>query len=377
MKIIRLLFCLILFTVFANKASAQLTTSPGSFLGNTKLLIAGNAQADYTYNKDENGFGNVAFKPIFLWHLSDKLFIESELEVATDEGDVEVVLEYVNMVYFINNNLAVHFGRFLPKFGSYRGKYMEGFLNRFPTDPVGFGDGGIGAMTETGLGLQGGADIGNMMINYDFYVSNGPQLLPGSSDAPDEAGQFNYEAYAENNQNKALGGRFGILPLSDASLELGFSFQHAGKTGDSGTSLENVKVDMYAIDLNYFRNITALNSNFRLIGEWKKLDAGRALYEDFESGIGTYSFNNSSTAFYIQASIRPTGASLEFLDNLELSGRYSEFDTPEGALWGGGKKDQTAISLDYWLGWNRVFKIAYQHQTDNPNSFIAQLVFGF
>ncbi|MGA9590885.1 MAG: hypothetical protein WBV11_13740, partial [Salegentibacter sp.] len=231
MKIIRLLLFLTLFTVFANKARAQLTNSPGSFLGNTKLLIAGNAQADYTYNKDENGFGNVAFKPIFLWHLSDKLFIESELEVATDEGDVEVVLEYVNMVYFINNNLAVHFGRFLPKFGSYRGKYMEGFLNRFPTDPVGFGDGGIGAMTETGLGLQGGADIGNLMINYDFYVSNGPQLLPGSSDAPDEAGQFNYEAYAENNQNKALGGRFGILPLSDASLELGFSFQHAGKTG--------------------------------------------------------------------------------------------------------------------------------------------------
>ena len=119
----------------------------------------------------------MAFKPIFLWHLSDKLFIESELEVATDEGDVEVVLEYVNMVYFINNNLAVHFGRFLPKFGSYRGKYMEGFLNRFPTDPVGFGDGGIGAMTETGLGLQGGADIGNLMINYDFYVSNGPNYF--------------------------------------------------------------------------------------------------------------------------------------------------------------------------------------------------------
>lgn len=377
MKVLKFLFCLVAVTGFSTNCKAQISTSPGSIFGDTKLLITGAAQADYTYNDKENSFGNIAFKPMFLWHLSDNLFVESELEVATDEGEVEVVLEYLNMVYFINNNLAIHFGRFLPKFGSYRGKYMEAFLNRFPTDPVGFGDGGIGAMTETGLGLQGGANLGEMEINYDFYVSNGPQLLPGSSDAPEEAGQFEYEAYGENNKNKALGGRFGILPLSDASLELGFSFQHAGKTGDSDSSLENVKADMYAIDFNYYRNITALETSLRLIGEWKKLDAGHALYEDFETGSGNYSFNNSSTAFYIQASLRHTGTDEPFLSNLEVSGRYSEFDTPEEALWGGGKKEQTAISLDYWLGWNRVLKIAYQHQTDTPNSLIAQLVFGF
>ncbi len=376
MKNVKLLFCLLFLASLSLKSIAQNTTENKSFFGNTKLVVVGNSQADYYFNKDENAFGNIAFKPIFLWSLSDRLFMESELELATDEGSVEVVLEYVNMVYFINNNLTIHFGRFLPKFGSYRGKYMEGFLNRFATDPVGFGDGGIGPMTETGVGLQGGANLGKARINYDFYVTNGPQIMPGSIDAPDEAGQFNYEAYKENNKNKAIGGRFGILPFSDASLELGLSFQHADKTGDIGTGLEGVNVDMYAIDLNYFRNIAALSSTIRFMGEWKKLDAGSADYENFDTG-GTYTFNNSSTAYYLQASIRPIGAASRFISNLEVSGRYSQFDTPKGAVWGGGVKEQMAYSLNYWLGWNRLLKFSYQTQTDQLNTFNMQLVYGF
>lgn len=369
------IFSLLLVIVISGNIFAQTNSEHKSALSN--LVVAGNAQADYNYNNDENGFGNVAFKPIFLWTLSDRLFIESELEVATDEGAVEVVLEYANMVYFLNDNFALHFGRFLPKFGSYRGKYMEGFLNKLPNDPVGFGDGGIGPMTETGFGVQGGANIGNARINYDFYVSNGPHLLSGSPDAPEEAGQFDYEAYIENNKNKAIGGRLGILPFSDASLELGLSFQHANKTGDAGTNLEGVKVDMYAVDLNYIHTIEAINSVVRLMGEWKKLDAGNAAYQDFVNGTGTYTFNNSSTAYYGQLSIRPSGASSEFINKLELAGRYSEFNTPTDALWGGGLKKQTAVGLDYWLGWNKVLKLSYVSQTDEPDMLTAQLVYGF
>lgn len=375
---LKLLFVFLCLNVFIFKTVAQETKSVNkSIFGQTKLVIVGNAQADYTYNKDENAFGNVAFKPIFLWSLSDKLFIESEIEIATGDGAVEVVLEYANMVYFLNNNLAIHFGRFLPKFGSYRGKYMEGYFNRFPNNPVGFGDGGIGPMVETGIGLQGGAEIGKATINYDFYISNGPQLLPGNLDAPDEAGQFEYEAYKENNKDKAIGGRIGILPLYDSSLELGLSFQHAAKTGDSGTSLENVKVDMYAVDLSYFKSIEAISSNLKILGEWKSLNAGDAYFQDFESGSGNYTFKNKSTAYYVQASIRPSGATSDFVNNLEFAGRYSEFDTPKEALWGGGLKKQTAFSLNYWLGWNRVFKVSYQMQDNQPNSLIAQLVYGF
>src|SRR5215471_18863203 len=124
MKKAKLLIWLFFLPIFILNSSAQGTTQNNSSLGDTKFVVVGNAQADYVSSKDSNGFGNVAFKPIFLWSLSDKLFIESELEVSTDSGSVEVLLEYANMVYFVNNNLTFHFGRFLPKFGSYRGKYM-------------------------------------------------------------------------------------------------------------------------------------------------------------------------------------------------------------------------------------------------------------
>ncbi len=376
MRYVKVFFTISFLGILSSQSFAQDNAQSKPLFGDTKLVIVGNAQADYYYNKDENGIGNIAFKPIFLWSLSDKLFIESEMEIPTDEGSVELVLEYVNMVYFVNNNLTLHFGRFLPKFGGYRGKFGEAFLNRFPNDPVGFGDGGIGAMTETGFGAQGGANLGKTRINYDFYLTNGPQLLAGSADAPDEAGQFEYEAYRENNNNKAIGGRFGFLPLSDASLEVGLSFQHADKTGDIGTNLENVKVDMFAVDLNYVHLITPLNSTLRVLGEWKKLDAGKADYVDYENG-GTYTFDNSSTAYYILAAIRPTGSSSPFFSNLELAGRYSQFDTPKGAVWGGGLRTQTAVGLNYWLGWNRVLKFSYQTQTDESDTFIAQLVYGF
>jgi hypothetical protein len=265
----------------------------------------------------------------------------------------------------------------LPKYGSYRGKFGEAFLNRFPTDPTGFGDGGIGPMTEMGLGLQGGTQLGSAKINYDFYLSNGPQLLTGSEEAPDEAGQFEYEAYLDNNKNKAFGGRAGILPFSNSSLELGFSFEHAGQTGDQGSEVQNTKADMYALDLNYFKHIEPLKSTIRLLGEWKKMNVGKVNYPDFETGTGTYTFDNNSTAYYVQASLRPTTDGKEFISNLEFAVRYSQFDTPKKAIWGGGKKTRTSFGMDYWLRWNGVLKLAYQLEKNEPDLFIGQLVYGF
>jgi hypothetical protein len=35
------------------------------------------------------------------------------------------------------------------------------------------------------------------------------------------------------------------------------------------------------------------------------------------------------------------------------------------------------VSLDYWLHWNSLVKLTYQTEKDEPNLFIAQVVFGF
>ncbi|MCB0656845.1 MAG: hypothetical protein KDC57_11950 [Saprospiraceae bacterium] len=370
---IRWLATLWIITGLTNISSSQETIHHTQ--GETKFLITGNAQATFSTNKDENQFGDLAFKPIFLWSLSDRLFIESEIEIATGEGSVEVVLEYANMAYRINKYLTFHAGRFLPKFGGYWGRLGEGFLNRFSTDPAGFGDGGIGPRIEMGAGLQGGAQLGKSKVNYDFYIADGPQLLIGSVDAPDEAGQMQYEPYVDNNKNKAIGGRIGFLPIPSSTLELGISFEHAGQTGDQQTEFQKTPANMYALDLNYYQMINPINSILRINGEWKKMEVGDVNYPNIETETGTYTFHNASSAYYAQASLRPTGATKTWLNNTELSVRFSRFNTPDGALWSGSNR--TDLGIDYWLKWNAVFKLGYEIETDLPSTLFTQLVYGF
>lgn len=350
--------------------SLQQTTQAAN-PGQNRFAIFGNAEMTFATSKGTANFGDVNFKPIFLWRISDKLFMEAEPEFETGEGSLDIGLEYANMCFIVNKYLTLHAGRFLPKFGAYRGRMGEGFINRYATDPVGFGDGGIGAMNEVGFGAQGGFGTGDAKINYELYVSNGPVLLTD----PENAGQFDYESYVGNNKSKAIGGRLGILPLTNSSLELGFSFQNKLKTGDTNTPYENVALHMQAIDLNYYGHINPMKSDVRLTAEWKHQKTDNVTY--YKTDSTTYTFNNSPSAYYINGSIRPSHLHNTILHNLELAARYSEFKTPLDAPWGGGNTHQFALSLDYWLKWNSLVKLTYQTEKDEPNAFYAQVVFGF
>jgi hypothetical protein len=339
--------------------------------GQNKFAVFGNAEMTFIADKNNVQFGEVNFKPIFLWKISENLFVEAEPEFETGEGSLNIGLEYANMCLIVNRYLILHAGRFLPKFGAYRGRMGEGFINRFPTDPVGFGDGGIGAMNEVGIGAQGGFGVGDVKFNYDLYLSNGPILLTD----PENAGQFEYEGYVGNNKGKAVGGRIGFLPFSNSSLELGFSFQNKMKTGDAGSPYENVGLHMQAVDLNYYGHVTQMQSDVRLIGEWKHQKVDNAIY--YKEDSSTYTFSNSPSTFYITGAIRPVYVHNLFIHNLELAARYSQFKRPVDAPWGGGDTHQFAVSLDYWLKWNSLIKLTYQTQKDEPNAFYVQVVFGF
>lgn len=338
--------------------------------GQNNFAVFGNAEMVYFADKHHNSFGKVNFKPIFLWKISDKLFVEAEPEFETGEGTLNIGLEYANMCYIVSPYLILHAGRFLPKFGAYRGRMGEAFINRFSTAPVGFGDGGIGSMNEVGIGAQGGFGTGSAKINYELYVANGPQILT----TPDEAGQFDYESYAANSNAKAVGGRIGILPFSNSSLEIGYSYQNKNKTGEQGTQYENVGLQMQAVDLNYWGHMKSIKTDVRVIGEWKYQKVGNAIYYKADSSI--YTFNNNPSAYYIAATVRPAHVANTFIRNLELGVRYSAFKRPTDAAWG-GNINQMAFSLDYWLKWNTVLKLTYQHEKNKDNAFYAQVVFGF
>ena len=346
-------------------------TNSSRSIGQNKFAVFGNAEATYTATKGQSSFGDVSFKPIFLWKISDKLFAEAEIEIETGEGTANLGLEYANMCYMVNPYLIVHAGRFLPKFGAYRGRGGEAFLNRFASDPAGFGDGGIGAMNETGIGAEGGLPFGDIKINYDFYISNGPQLQADTLNA----GQFDYEAYTSNNKSSAIGGRIAILPFQNSSLEIGYSFQSKSKTGEEGTPYQNVGVVMQAIDLNYLGHLTALKSDIRIIGEWKHQKVGNATYKN--GANEDFSFYDAPTSYYACATLRPSHVDNKFVSNLELAGRYSYFNRPSGAPWGGTNDEKVELALDYWLKWNCLVKFCYVKQKDNPSVFNAQFVFGF
>ena len=226
-------------------------------------------------------------------------------------------------------------------------------------------------MNEVGIGAQGGFGLGDAKLNYELYVSNGPILLTDV----EQAGQFEYEAYVGNNKGKAIGGRFGILPFSNSSLEIAYSFQDKRKTGDTGTVYENVGVFMQAVDLNYYAHLNGIKSDFKLMAEWKHQKVNDATY--FDKNNDPYTFNNSPSAYYIAASLRPAHVHNSFFSNLELAARYSEFKRPVEAPWGGGDTHQVDLSLDYWLKWNSLIKFTFENQKDEPKTFLGQVVFGF
>jgi hypothetical protein len=125
----------------------------------------------------------------------------------------------------------------------------------------------------------------------------------------------------------------------------------------------------------------------RLNAEYKSMNVDKATYQMVPGNDSTnYTFDNSSTCYYFQVSLRPTGSSKPLLSNLEAAVRYSEFAPAEGAMWGGmmlgGKTvTQTAIGLNYWLAWDCILKLTYQMQkyptTSSTNAFLAQLIYRF
>lgn len=363
---------ILLLSYFSSQSQDSVNVTTKTSPGSNKFVVYGNTEISYISNSNSKSFGEVNFKPIFLWRISPKLFVEAEMEIETGGGSADLGLEYANMCYAVNPYLTLHAGRFLPKFGAYRGRLAEGFLNRFSSNPAGFGDGGIGASVETGAGALGALPFGDIKVLYDLYVVNGSHLLTDSANA----GQFDYEAYTSNNNSLAMGGRLAILPFSKSNLEVGFSFQHKSKTGDIDFPNENVSLDMQAVDLNYFENIKDIKSTLRITGELRHQKVGNnAIY--LKPDGEPYSFKNAPTAWYLSGSIRPSLVDSKFFRNLEFAYRYSSYKRPAGAPWGGSDLTSNEFAVDYWLHWNSLIKFAYQSKKEEPKTFYASLVFGF
>ena len=335
-------------------------------------------------NETESSYVGSAFAPIFLFKHSDRLIFEAELEFVLENNQLEVGLEYANVMYVLHKNMTVRAGRFLLPFGTFMERLHPAWINRLPTAPLGYGHDGIAPSSGIGVELRGAFDLGGPKLNYSVYSTNGPRIKDGSVE-PEEAGMLQFQNFEDNNNNKAFGGRIGLLPFADSSTEIGFSTYSTSKAGARDSEYENVGAFLYAIDFAFIKQIPAIGGFIDIKGQYNNSNIDDATYIEIEDDVEEeYTFDNKSNSFYAQLSYRPTMAESDFLKKLELVGRYSNYNAPEGAEWE-EQSDQYAFGLNYWLTWRSVIKVAYQ-TTDSAgghdgggttNGFFVHWAIGF
>jgi len=330
----------------------------------SQFMIRGYGHTGFNYQTfgdvKESSFVGSAFSPIFLFKHSNRLMFESELEFELENNQLIVGLEYADVMYVMNKYITVRAGKFLLPFGTFMERFHPAWINRLPTKPLGFGHDGIAPTSGIGIELRGAFDLGGPNLNYAIYSTNGPRLKDGEVE-PEEAGMLMFKNYEDNNTSKAIGGRIGLLPFADSSTEFGFSAYSTNGVGNTGSKYENVGAFLYAIDFSFVKQIPALKGFIDIKGQYNNSKIDKATYIELDEfgNPEEYSFDNKSNSFYTQLSYRPTMADSDFIKKLELVGRFSKLNTPEGAEWE-EKSEQYAFGLNYWITWRSLIKVAYQ-----------------
>lgn len=288
------------------------------------------------------------FSPMFLWRHGKKFLMEFEPSFSNNSLGVN----WADISYFAAPNLIIRAGYFVLPFGTYAKRQAAGWINKLATDPMGITN---IPSSDYGVEVEGGLPLGSMKMNYDVALTNGMQLIPD--------GTLSGGTISDNNNNKTVTGRLGLLPFSNSSLEIGVSGMF-GKLGNTGTPFQNVKGNMYAFDLNYVKTFNPVLLNIK--AQYNKVNISNADYVSPVDSSQTYSFNNSTTSAYAQCSVRPTGAN-NFLKNFELAGRYTSYITPANSAWG-SDQHSFSIGLDYWITWRSVVKFTYETYTGNSTA---------
>lgn len=332
----------------------------------TQFMIRGYGHTGYesftSNGETRSSFNGGSFSPIFLFKHSDKLMFETELEFEISDGAFAIGFEYADIMYVLNDYMTLRAGKFLLPFGTFMERLHPSWVNRLPTKPLGFGHDGIAPASGVGVELRGAFHAGASVFNYAFYSTNGATLKTPNGAEPIESGMLAFGTLEDNNSSKSFGGRIGLLPFSDSSTELGFSFYSTNQLGDTGSIYENLGANLYAFDFSYVKQIPSLGGTFDIKSQYNKSKVDNIIYTvEEEPGVfEDLDFNNDSHSFYAQLSFRPSMSGNDFVRKLEFVGRYSKLRTPEGAGWESNKKEYS-FGLNYWISWRSVFKFSYQN----------------
>jgi hypothetical protein len=352
----------------------------GSGLGETKLLIAGDAAAGYIDEEGSPSTFTSEFNPMFLWQLDKRLFFEGGLEMAIEGPDesgedsqTDVELDSAYLTYLLNDYASVGAGKFTTPFTIYHRHFDPSWINKLPLDPLAYADGGIAPDSSVGAFVVGAVPIRGAMMNYEAYLTNGPALV---TDDPDAAGSLNFDNYSDQNNNKAFGFRLGYLPVRE--LEVGYSFEFSKP---SPCNFDTVRSYLHGLDLNYVKYNNYLKGRATVRAGWIWSQMSSATYDPTGSlGFGPLRFNNNRSGGYLEGAYRPTKATEEWVNNLEFALRFDRLDVSSRAP-GGGDESRWIPGVDYWITPRSVLKVAYAFDDkDNGNDndiFAIQVATGF
>lgn len=292
------------------------------------------------------------YKDLFDWNTLLWIFLDQNGNTNTD-----LYYTYFNW-YFAKHN-TIEGGFFLSPIGKFERDLYYPWLNKLPTNPVGF-EGSEGAALSADVGLQLLGDIpfkSSMRITYSVFVANGPR-------AQVEDGIIAYiNSYGFNQDtdgHKALGGRLAFFPNS--AFEIGVSGA-TGKVGlfEDDTMIESSRVwSALDVDVSYLYNPLTIYAEYIV----QNVAANNRSDEDIS---GAARFN----AWYMQGSYR-------LFTNWEAVIRYGNFctDTTDE------RQRQVAIGIDYWFTPTIVAKLAYDFNKGaegfptNNNELIFQFSLG-
>ena len=359
--------------------------------------ISGYADASYRASTgDENRDGKInsflaaTFNPVFHFLYKDLLLFEGELAFAVGaDGQTEVELEYGSIDWFVTDYAALAFGKFLSPVGYFRQNLHPTWINKLPLAPAGFGHGGVAPLTDLGVMVRGGfqgrrafehdGSQVKPLFNYGFYVGNGPQLE--LEDGELEA--LEQEAFGlDDNNNKAMGGRVGIVPIPH--LEFGASFMVSNVLGKKEEGVSGPVTDgrytLWGADFGYTKgpwNIRAEYIKASLDSFWSQREED----EDTELIPAT-----DWSAWYAQVAYRMTERTdHRILKNVELVARYGQFNASgfEHFVEHARPENRLSLGLNYWFSPSAVFKSAVARRDftfeDNIDSteYRAQFAYGF
>ena len=343
-------------------------------LGTTKFLLAGWADGLFEARNGSVSNFSATFNPIFLWELSPKLLFESRLEIEPSGSGTNVQLEYGQLTYLLNDYITLGAGVFLSPSNVFVERFEALWINKLPDRPLAVYD-GILPERSVGLEVRGGFPIGPTRANYAFYVSNGPNL---NAFDPRTAGTLEFNSFSDNNDDKAVGGRVGFLPIP--GVEVGYGFETA-KPGTQGSSFANVRSLLQSVDLNVTRDSDLLKGRIDLHAQYAWSEVDRAVYDPTGTfGFGPLPVTGKRDGGYAQIAYRPTKADMDFVRNFEPIIRWDHLSRAPSGL-GAPVEERWTLGLNYWLGPATALKAAYEwdnpHGEPNRNALLFEVVAGF